>query len=569
MATINDIVNADRYVGNPISGGRFSQGVTIDPSPLSRLQTFTFYANRDKWEKQNKQDLLAAQQIADIAAYDTSSPFQQYTDDLTKDVNQLQADLLKDPTMLTYDRDHPEKWITLQSRIGRIYNKRKHATTNDVLYNKAKAAVELIADPATKRLAQEELKVLADDLFVDGIDAAYNKQFESVPEPKPQDSIIPIVDSTTRSIIVPMANENVNVEITYHPPDEIMAKSVLAATGEIKPDITTEDWYKKLSPARQDIELRRSKLLSPELAKYNKTSADINSLMDEFKLANPNMDLNTVDVKLLPNNSIGNQIRSVRAINDQIDELNTYVLEGKIADPTGKVRTIPYEKFNINNGLSAAELIAVKSIDNLKVPLIRKVQKTTQQTNNSIEWARYGLSKAVFDKSNTDDLLGGTSVINEVIDVINSGVPTTVQNYLTTGKTKTVLEIADPNLLKEFATIDKDGKTTKTPDVVQFNKDTNMLHLVYFDSKLTKSGKRNINESIPMTPSEWLGQIVRRKYPNKDIGGINTIVDAIYTAHGRSLFNLSQRITTTKTNNSQPATGTTTTASGLPVYNQP
>ena len=176
------------------------------------------------------------------------------------------------------------------------------------------------------------------------------------------------------------------------------------------------------------------------------------------------------------------------------------------------------------------------------MPLLQKVEKKIQQTDNALQWANYGLSRERLAKADNEDLLGAESVINEVSDVINSGTPTRVENYLGTGKTKIIVEISEPNLLKEFATIDKDGKTTKTPDVVQFDKEKNQLNLVYFAKKLSPTGKRQIEESISLAPTQWMGQIVRRKYPNKDIGGINTIVDEVYNKNGRDLFKLSQKV---------------------------
>src|SRR3990167_10595154 len=285
MATISDISRGSQYRGDPILGGRFSQGLTIDPSPLARLATFTFYSDRDKWERKQKDDMMAAKQIANITAYDINSPFKPYSDDLKKELDGLKTFIRDNPNALNYSKD-PNGYQELYSRIGKFENKRKWATSNDVLYNAQKTKVDLIADPQQKDLAKRELDIMANDLFIDGIDAAYNRQFESTPEPKATESIIPTVESTTRSTVIPLPNEDITVDVTYSDLDDLRAKSVMAATGQIQQDITTQDWYKRLSPAKQAIALERSKMPLRQMEVLNNTANNINSILGQFKQAN-------------------------------------------------------------------------------------------------------------------------------------------------------------------------------------------------------------------------------------------------------------------------------------------
>lgn len=546
MPTINDITSGSSYRGTKELGGAQGTPITIDPSPLGRLATFTYYANRDMWERKQKDDMMAANQIANIAAYDIYSPFKPYTDDLKSELDGLKSFIRTNPNSLNYSKD-PKGYQELYDRIGKFEVKRKRATANDVLYNAQKTKVDLIADPLQKDLAKRELDVMADDLFVDGIESAYSRQFEATPEPKAIESIIPTVETTTRSTIVPLPNENITVDVTYSDLDDLRAKAVLAATGQTQVDITTQDWYKRLSPAKQAIALERSKIPMNQISSLNNTANTVNSVLSQFKAANPNVDFNTIDINSLPNNSVGNQIRSIRQINDSIDELNAYVLQGAIKDPSGKVRTTPYEKIDMNDGVSAAELIFLKSIQESKVPLVQKVSKNTQQTNNAIERQRLSLDWTRYNDTKKEDDLNANSVINEAIDYIKKGEKVTVT---IDGKQKEVLRIGDPSTLLKFVTLDKQGKTTNPPDDGYYDPETDQFRLVYRSSggyTTDAAGKRvpkvGVTEtySAPMDQRTWLKIIADRTVTGGSKAVVNDKVNKVLKQNKNSLYEMSKK----------------------------
>lgn len=67
------------YQGNAALGGKGAVGVTIDPTPLARLATFTYYRDRDMWEKKNADDKLAAEKVASLSAFDITSPLKPFS----------------------------------------------------------------------------------------------------------------------------------------------------------------------------------------------------------------------------------------------------------------------------------------------------------------------------------------------------------------------------------------------------------------------------------------------------------------------------------------------------------
>ena len=160
-------------------------------------------------------------------------------------------------------------------------------------------------------------------------------------------------------------------------------------------------------------------------------------------------------------------------------------------------------------------------------------------------WARIGLDKAKLDKENDADVVGADSVLREAVSIIDKGTPVTVQDFDGKGGIKQVVEIADPTLLQTFGNIDKDGKTTNVPDVVQYDKDKGQLNLVYYqkdeNGAIKKvNGKRQVVDRKPLDERTWLKILAKRSNPNKDIGTVNSLVDQVLTKSGNSLFKVSE-----------------------------
>jgi len=160
-------------------------------------------------------------------------------------------------------------------------------------------------------------------------------------------------------------------------------------------------------------------------------------------------------------------------------------------------------------------------------------------------WARIGLDKAKLDKENDADVVGADSVIREAVSIIDKGSPVTVEDYDGKGGKKQMVEVAEPTLLQTFGNIDKDGKTTNVPDVVQYDKDKGQLNLIYYQKDENGSikkvnGKRQVVDRKPLDERTWLKTIAKRSNPNKDLGTVNSLVDQVLTKSGNSLFKVSE-----------------------------
>lgn len=173
----------------------------------------------------------------------------------------------------------------------------------------------------------------------------------------------------------------------------------------------------------------------------------------------------------------------------------------------------------------------------------------------NLGWANWGLSKERLDKADNDDLLSADSVIKEAASIINKGTPIETFNYAgpKTGK-KTLYEISDPTLLRDFGKIDKDGNVTNVPDVIHYDKQKDQLNLIYWkrakdsdgnstgEIEVQKNGRKNVDRIVPLDSRTWLKQKVKQSYPNKDIGGVNNIVEEVFTKAGGNLTSLTQKV---------------------------
>ncbi len=284
---------------------------------------------------------------------------------------------------------------------------------------------------------------------------------------------------------------------------------------------------------------------------YKKEVVDVNGnksyVIDESKLSK------------LPRNLLN----LVKQTNEYLAETKADIKAGVLRDKFEKPITFgegaldenDYQEINYQDGISPEELALiaqfaawkgdnyatkVQQTDNAIQVRGQDVQAATTRRGQDMENARFW---AGYNKSSQEDVLSADAVIREVSDAINSGVPHVVKDKKT-GKSINTVAIADPNLLKEFGTIDKDGTTTNVPDIIHFNKDSNKLSLVYYKKDGTdvemENGNPVVDKQVELLPTQWLGQVTKRKNPNKDIGGVNTLIDQVYNKYGRDLQKLAE-----------------------------
>lgn len=387
MATINEINSTSAYTGNPVLGGRVSGGINIDATPLQKLAQFNYYRDRDLWEQKLKDDAKAAEQIANLAAFDITSPLTGYRDALKNDLASIQDFVRQNPDALVYSKS-PEKYQQLNEMINGFANKRKMATASDVIYNARKSNVEKEVDPLKRGVLQQELDLDVNDLFASGVDEAFNQTLKTAPEIKIEDYQIPTVPTTEYDVIDELPNSNITSTVKFINPDELRSRAEAAVSGFGQTALDENaEWFKSLPEERKQLERNKASLSGVQRRRIGKSAADFNSAMQQVLATNPEFNFATPNtgIKIIDDN-----IAWVNSTNDQIDDLNIMVADGKIKDPTGRVISSPFAKINIADGLSESEIVMLQTLQQSKTPLY-SIEKKTQQTDNAIQKANLGL----------------------------------------------------------------------------------------------------------------------------------------------------------------------------------
>lgn len=94
--------------------------------------------------------------------------------------------------------------------------------------------------------------------------------------------------------------------------------------------------------------------------------------------------------------------------------------------------------------------------------------------------------------------------------------------------------MSDPELLKKYANIDKDGKTTNAPDDELIDRTSGQILLAYYkrddndEIVKDKQGAKVIERSVPINTSTWVSSVVGRNESTKNKGKVNNNVQKFY-----------------------------------------
>lgn len=380
MATISDITNASSYRGDPNLGGGRAVGITIDPSPLSRLATFTYYRDKDLWEKKQRDDVKAAEQIANIAAYDINSPFKPYSEDLQTRANAIKTFIKENPNALSYSKDR-DGYIKLNEMMGDFEIKRKRATTNDTLYNAAKAKIELIPNKQDRDDQLKLLEIRANRLFTGGVEQAYNQQFEAAPELKSEDYVIPTIPLTEYFSIKRNPNDTEINGVSFIDPDKLKSSAQAAYFGLKTPIDINSASFKALSPQEQERTLIEDRITTRSRTNLDGIANSVNSMVSQFKtqLNDPALKVTDIPEHLLAQNStIGGVISLSKSYNETMDKINA---------ATGR----NYPHINLDDGVTGDELITLQTFSKNKDSFLTEIKPVVQQTDNAIQKAQLAI----------------------------------------------------------------------------------------------------------------------------------------------------------------------------------
>lgn len=558
------------YQGQASAGGYTY--APLDTKPLEDLAKYTMLYNRAEYEQRQKDAEAAANQISEITSYDL-------TTGISKDAKLLQE---KYDKVTAYVRDNPnaldyrnkKEWTEYRKMRSDLENDLKGAKVRNVFWLARQKEIQDETDVDKRKLMQAELdKEIADTDIRTPLKHSQQYADNQIKLPTAPELSFDVIKTAPNGIItrdykvfnVPKARSN---------------GDVFALGLDKVEDLSTPQGQRDALAKKKNFWVQGAEVFNDTLnAKdpmgeflYKKKMTDVQG--------NVTYELDESKLSKLPRNILN----LVKETNEYLAETKADIKAGNLLDKFEKPITFgqgaldenDYAEINYKDGISPEELAVVAQYAQWKGDTY---STKVQPTDNAIQLSAQALAKrgqdlensrfwAGYNKGSAEDLLSADAVIKEVSDAVNSGTPTQVVEYKGNKRIvrDNVVTIGDPNLLKEFGSIDKDGNVTNVPSVVHYNEKTNKLALVYYKPDESGTGyakKEGTNEPIverevDMQPTQWLGQVTRRKNPNKDIGGVNSLIEQVYSKYGRNL----KKMATDYMGGATISTGSKTTESG-------
>lgn len=526
-AAANIGANFSQYSGDAALGGGSLGFFKLDTRPLEDLARYTFLYNKSEYDQRQKDWDKAADEITEFMTLDMTQSIPEDFKYLQGKFDELKNYLVSHPEALNY-RDR-KAWTEWQSKRGDLLTDIEFGKKNS-LANIAR--LKEISDETT----EEGKKILKDKLQAEINAREHGIRTLIAPEQK-----------RDLSFALPGKNGGLKVDVTKKGSNEFIHRGK---------DIFDIQEAKRagagftLEVAGFDPNTTTGQLKKAHLAEngWVKAAAIFNSAIQSAK--GPD---GKVDESKLGSLSLTSLIRQYDTYKR---EMKTAIVNGQLWDQLGKniqfddgpFRPEYYDPINWQDGISESELgelmqFAAWPGDTFETKVI-PTNEDIEYKRLAAEWERIGVTKEQLRKSKTEDLISADATIREVIDAIKLGRHGVQKKNGVI--TKNLIEIADPNLLREFGTIDKDGTVSNVPNTTMFDKKANQFVITYYK----KDGEGNVvNDSkgdpvvdreVPMNPTQYFGQIIRRKNPNKDIGGVNALVEQVYSAFNRDIMKLAE-----------------------------
>lgn len=371
MATIGEITQGASYRGDSALGGRFSQGVTIDATPLAKLAAFTYYRDQNFWEQKQRDDKAAAQEIADMTAFDVTSPLKGFSDHLKTKVHEIRDFIRDNPNALNYNKD-PKGFQKFKELEGEFQNARKAANTSEVIYNARKTAADKAATPEERDVAMSRLNLDVDELFQSGVEGALNNTLKSASELKADQYKLPEIPITQRIHVDRNANDNQINKFKFVDPAQLATQADAVMLGFRKPIDKTSERWKSLSPAQQEQEEKEYNITSAPRIGIQRVTDEFNGLIGALKAQNPETKVIDIPEDQISSQTLAATISSIKAYNEYIDKVNAN---------TGE----KYRHMNIDDGLSGSEVIQLEAFQKGGKTWFTEEDKDVLQTDNSIQ----------------------------------------------------------------------------------------------------------------------------------------------------------------------------------------
>lgn len=578
------------YEGNPALGGGSLGFGKIDTRPLDDLARYTFIYNTAEYNQRQKDAEAAAKEIADSTSYDLNTGIKKDADVLKSKYNDLINFIRDNPDAINYR--NKEQWAKYKTMRNDLQDDVTAAKVRNTMYMSRQNEIQNEQEPELKAYLQGQLnnEIAGTDIRTP---LKATAKFDIAP--------VPVGAAPTLKVQTTDIGRNVIGQADWTLPDMKLVNNAATALatglGNLA-DFQNTPQFKELPTAAQELVKQRAlalqasgKLEPVESAKFfNEALKQLPP--DAFTTVDGQKVLNMDALKESNNSLVKGIAQQVDNYNQQMAQMRDNISKGFFKDSFGRelrfgndasgLQQSDYKNIDLNKGITPEDLIKIKMIAQTPQPertiKVTQTDNEIQRENIAARWAEIGVQRDKLKQANTQSVIGADSVLKEVADAINSGQDQTrrVGAGNNIKSEENVKVISDPNLLKEFATIDKDGKEVNRPSVVVYHPKSNQLTLTYYkqpemeyvknengkdangdpvttttlqpkagqnigpDGFLRNNkGQTIVDREIPLGATQWMGQIVGRKFSADDKGAVNNLVSQVYDHFNRNLGDLS------------------------------
>lgn len=530
-----------QYTGNAALGGGGLGAVKLDFRPVEDFAKYVMLYNRAEWEQKQKETEKAAEELANFASLDLSTTIPKHAKILQGKYDELYDWVRQNPDALKYRVEDSkgnlvvnEKFIEYRKKKADLMNDIAFAKKNSVLNEVRKTQIAETPNEKIKSFLQSKLdKEIEEKDIRDTLDHSpkYDLTLPDWGQNKGQSLEVMVRgdnDTTFKQSLVFDAAEGKRISNVYS----------LGLAG-IDPNTET---------GMQQYLLLNNNPLVQGAAIFNTAVANAMQSIDPNKTdAEKDEELKT---KV---NNLG-IMKAVNQYNEYMADMRTAIKEKRFSDEfSDRLKESDYTDINFKDGISPDELSLLAQFSSWEgdKTALRQVQTNNliEQQRLAAEWARIAaenrriaLAEEQMNQQKGDVVADVSSVLNSVTQMVLTGEKRIIQSP--DGSSSEVTVISDPDLMKQFGTLEADGSVKDAPDAIQYDPVANKIFLRYYQ---TGRGTKNLPSGTfllddaknkSMEPTEFLTSLIKKKFPNKDIGQIGSLVNKWYEASNNNLSNL-------------------------------
>lgn len=342
----------------------------------------------------------------------------------------------------------------------------------------------------------------------------------------PYDSTMQVPDANGQPQQIDWTNPDA---LSRHIDTEGVMKAINFAKGT-KPTITSnvEDRY-KINPT--DLEYQQ-----PTITAYN-NPADFFQNMRIPAAKDPRSFLNT----------IGNPTpEQYQELEDKYNQFMSSPQGQKVKKDWKMTTDLPDDSnlhTDLEKGLKYEAMAYALNPNNQPQVTVKPVKDITAQTKereNFITNKMYSQHRLTQDnirlaaglrqgKENDDAVGSADAVLGDMKNIIDAGVPVTGM-FGESGKN--FVQISDPDILKSYPAIFKDGTTPIPPNKIYFNKNTDQGQLIYEVNEGTADKPIMSEKSIPITGADLVKTKAKSTYTGTNANKVIDILNSVITKKG-------------------------------------